>query len=329
MKKLLVYSHWSAAKKWRIPYLAEFFADELAQCVQEGREHVIVFRQEDRFQKKGYLVHHCNVLSVRDSFDRLGVDYVVSIGLVFIQLIHSLNIQRGILLANLFCCAPDGRNALVTREELLDFALRAEGLRGRKKALRILQYTSNGCRSPMEALLFMVLNCPHLLGGFKLGPAEFDFEILVPPEYKHLTSKQFFCADIYYPSHKLIVEYYGGIHENTVEDDIVREKILKKMGYQVIVVDSDRFYNLRNFHEIIQILKRILGKRIRIRTTKFAEMFKQLRALLPRHESLDDKVEVEQYFRRLKEEIIFLRKVLTRSYYSSIDTLYYPLLKER
>lgn len=303
-KRKIIYSHWTGIKFWKIPCLEDFFVEELATVSRGKPQHALVFRREERYRNKNLILHCCTIDAVRDAYVQMGSYYVARLELLFMQLVHEVGVQKGILLANLMCSAPDGERPIITRAQLYAFVSRARGVQGYRASMRVLKYMQDSSRSSMEALLMMVLNLPHLLGGFKLGQASFNFEIPVPLEYRALTTRRKFVADIYYPSHKLIIEYNGKEHEDTVEEDYVRNHILETMGYKVLVVDRVNFYNLKNFQSVVESIRKILGKRLQIRTDKFIRMFRAFRRLLPRSSS----VRKDYSKRNYTEENVFLRK---------------------
>jgi len=68
--------------------------------------------------------------------------------------------------------------------------------------------------------------------------------------------KKFFIADFYCHEHQLIVEVDGSIHEQQVEYDEIRQKILAEIGFRVI-----RFTNkevLTNWEKVRRELQSIL-----------------------------------------------------------------------
>lgn len=304
MHKRMILTHWTAADFWEIPFLNQFFPAQLAHYGQEGTKQVIVFRRKERFRRKGYQVRCCTIPAMAKSYLLHLGTWVVPIEYVFLQLVNELDLQQGILLGNLMCSTRgSGLSPLTTREKLSAFVSSASWVRGHRKAKRALRYISDACRSPMEALTRMLLDLPHLLGGFKLGHSDFEFKIPIPPKYHYLTTKRNYIADIYYPSHRLIVEYYGREHELTREDDALRTQILEDIGYHVIVLDDEHLYPLKNFHSKLETIRHILQKRLQIRTKKFYERFHSLRKLLPRLSKKDYSAA------NRREEAFFLKQV--------------------
>lgn len=313
-EKILATSHWSAVKAWNIPYAGDLFADELVVCERE--QQVTVFKANHRFQRPGYRVHCCQIPAVSSSYTWLRTGYVVSLDFLFVQLAYDLGVQKTILMGMLMCSAPDGGTPLITPEELYAFAFRAKGLRGRRIALRALRYIKGGCRSPMEALTFMFLNNPHLLGGAKLGLGAFNYKIHTPPTVK----KRYYYADICYPQAKLVVEYYGkDYHLGREKEDSEREDVLRSLGYKVQVLDKYRVYPLEKFIDEVRNLAKILKKRIRVQTQKFESMFAKLRKLLPRNNSNDYKLapyEEEQEIRSFTRDLMGLEPEPLYHYYT-------------
>ena len=61
-----------------------------------------------------------------------------------------------------------------------------------------------------------------------------------------------FVLDFYCPSHKLVIEVDGGVHDQQVERDTERTKALEAYGYRIL-----RFRNEQVLHEIPVVLQEI------------------------------------------------------------------------
>ncbi|WP_420128758.1 endonuclease domain-containing protein [Longimicrobium sp.] len=61
-----------------------------------------------------------------------------------------------------------------------------------------------------------------------------------------------FVLDFYCPSHKLVIEVDGGVHDQQAERDAERTKVLQAYGYRVL-----RFRNEQVLHELPKVVQEI------------------------------------------------------------------------
>jgi very-short-patch-repair endonuclease len=61
-----------------------------------------------------------------------------------------------------------------------------------------------------------------------------------------------FVLDFYCPSHKLVVEVDGGVHDEQAERDTERTKVLERYGYRVL-----RFRNEQVMRELPKVVQEI------------------------------------------------------------------------
>ncbi len=130
----------------------------------------------------------------------------------------------------------------------------------------------------------MLLTLPHLLGGYGLAGAAFNYEIkLEGKDSRRLRQKRCFI-DLYYSSAKLAIEYESfAFHSRPAEQgkDAIRSAILERQGIEVVHLNTIQLYNKSAWRDFVFNFSSHLGKRIQIRTPKFEEMNELIRALLP------------------------------------------------
>ena len=313
MKTKFVYSYWTAAVKMNVLFLDSFFPEEFKKA--ESVQQVTVSKASDRFTRPGFEVHCCEVLEIDPIW--VNLDPLVPPEGLYLQLAPKLGPQKTILFGNLLCAHAEGMRPLTTPEKLKAYVSKAKNVKGRRIALRALRFIRGGSRSPMEICLHMLLSNSHLLGGFNLGSALFDYEIVIPVEFNGIVRESSYYADIYYPEHKLIVEYDGAIHSGQKDKDVKRRAILRTLGYEVIVLNKYSLYDLNKFEEVINRILKIVKKRLRIRTPQFVEMFLLLRSLLP---SLENREKLSERIinSRWKETLNFLKKIVPYQYFQNI-----------
>ena len=200
---------------------------------------------------------------------------------MFLQLARTLDMHRLILLGTGLCAQPGGPNTrqITSVKRLRTFCHSVKGHWGRRKALQALKYVEDGARSEPEAMLFLFLRLPHRLGGFAVDGAVYNHQIWV-------RGRAFF-ADICFPEERVIVEYNShAFHASQGEAkriaDLERKRLLEAAGWTVIIIETDDLYDLVNFRLKIREIARALGRRIRIRSSRFQTLFSRLRDLLPR-----------------------------------------------
>lgn len=281
MKKKLLFSHWTAAKKYSIPYLDVYFAHELALLEERGVEQVIVFDRNERFYNKAYDVHTTTVISQEIACIERNNESIVCIEQVFLQIAQDVDIQRAILLGNLICSKFSGSTPLSSRDALITYIEKCVKHRGRRHALRALQYIKDAYDSPLVMHVDMLLNLPYKLGGYKLGNPKFQHEILIPVEILGESSIVLYHAEIFYPDHDVILDLSSlGEKTNTVNSRELLPK-LEELGYSVIKLEEAVLYDIHQLHNLMKYISQVLKKRLRIHTDSFEENRYALHSLLP------------------------------------------------
>ncbi len=285
MEKECYLSHWSAIKMYGSRYIHQIFKSELRDNTEE---HYTVFSRKDLFFRKGCTIHLCSLPLPESHKQELRGKSVVSPELAFVQVASSLDIHRLILLALLLCAKPDGAllKPITSKSKMIRKIKNLEHFYGKKKALRALQYVENSCRSPMEAILFMLLRLPYNLGGYGLSGAIFDYEVPLGLENAKTFRQWRVFADLFYKKARLFIEYDSKeFHSNQadLQRDIERTAAILRENYRVIHVRTNQVFDMYKFETVAQNIARIIGKRIRIgNRDEFIKMQLKLRTLLPR-----------------------------------------------
>ena len=130
----------------------------------------------------------------------------------------------------------------------------------------------------------MILTLPHALGGYGIRNAVFNFEITLKGQSSKRLGQHRCFVDLYYKSAKLAVEYDSFAFHNSPSEqgkDAIRSVILNKQGIEVMHLKTIQLYDENACADFAFQLAQRLGKRIQIRSGKFDEMNRSLRALLP------------------------------------------------
>ncbi len=280
MKEYL--SHFSAAILWDIPYISNIIG---FKTIDTNPVNITVSKHDERFRKNGKFVHSCELALPAGAITIRDGKSVASPELLFLELASKLSIHRLILLGLELCAHPPGEpsKSITTEQKLNKFLTKTRGHYGHHNAVRAVKYVKNGSASIMESLAYMILTLPHVLGGYGLSGAVFNYELLLKSKDGCYAQNRFYM-DLFYKEEKLAVEYESfAYHNNPTEQsrDMLRSARLEGQGIVVMRLSTIQLYSKDACGEFARTLAARLGKRIRIRTKKFAEMHNSLRTLLP------------------------------------------------
>lgn len=281
-KKNYYISHWTALKKWEIPFSETFFSAELTKAT---RIECTVFSRKERFLDKEYKVHLCSSKLPPRATTTLRGEKIVMPALLFLQLAPRLTMHNLIALGICMCAKKGPTN----KRELIKFIKKAIWHKGRRRALRALKYVTDSCRSPMEVMVYMFMRLPHLLGGCNFKTATTDHKIPIKDEYQEAANLLRAFADIYFSDVKLVLEYDSFMEHNNASSfskDEIRATALRLQNYEVISMRPGQIYEKAPYDLLVRYLAKRLGRRIRIRTYKYLAMYWNLYAMLPRRQQI-------------------------------------------
>lgn len=210
--------------------------------------------------------------------------------LTFLQMAESMELVDLVELAFELCgtydistgevrsCAP-----LTTVAKLKAYASKAEGARGRRKALRALQYVADGSASPRETVLTMLLCLPYNLGGYRFELPVLNRRIDVGARARNIASKQFYRCDLYWPGVKLALEYDSDLEHlgsRSSASDSSRRNALDALGVDVISVTTLQIASRVEMEKIAHHVARRLGKRLQYKEPTFSVANLRLRTAL-------------------------------------------------
>ena len=139
------------------------------------------------------------------------------------------------------------------------------GLHGLRQARKVARYLVNGSASPMETKLYLLLYLPQKYGGLNFPAPELNPELDVPQEWQTVLRKVKIRPDLLWRKAGLVVEYDGEYHLDQDQrlSDEIRKTVLETMGYTVLQLKKRQVYNPLAFDNVVQLLARKLGKRLR------------------------------------------------------------------
>lgn len=164
---------------------------------------------------------------------------------------------------------PPNGDAMVSREPLVcvDDVRRlcadAVGQRGVNNLRRTLRFVRDGARSPMETAFFLMLLFPRRFGGEGIESLEMAYRIEVAGEARLLTRRSHFECDAYLPQAKVDLEYNGILHEEEgqIAVDVERANALEAMGYRMMTITRQSFFDGEAFGRLMRAIERRSGHR--------------------------------------------------------------------
>lgn len=139
------------------------------------------------------------------------------------------------------------------------------GARGHERAALAIKHVLGGAASPKESETSMLMTLRSVIGGYGLDLPVLNHLIPIDGRVAKRRRKRYFVADLCWPDKKVIVEYYGKDSHplGRQKDDIAREELLSLMGYVVIPVVWGQLSDAREFDQVVHLVAKALGKRIR------------------------------------------------------------------
>lgn len=142
---------------------------------------------------------------------------------------------------------------------------------GSKKAREALRLVANNSNSPMETVQAALLGFPHSMGGIGFGPYVLNYKIATSSGKRYI--------DLAIPQYKIGFEYKGrNFHtpEQTGRDDR-RQNNIAGCGYTILNVWYEDLAQKHLFDSLVNNAANAMGKRLRIRSTKFEHKQRLLR----------------------------------------------------
>lgn len=253
--------------------------------------HVLVADAATRRESRGVASHVWSAALPKGSIlDSENGFYVCSPELTFLQAADVLDVVDLIELAYEFCgtydistgetrsCAP-----LTSIAKLRAYASKADGVRGRRKALRALRYVADGAASTRETVLAMLLCLPYSLGGYRFDLPVLNYRIDVGAHAKKVATRQFYRCDLYWPAANLALEYDSDLEHlgsRNAASDSARRNALDALGVDVISVTTQQIASRIEMERIANHVARRLGKRLQYREPSFSQAGLKLRTRL-------------------------------------------------
>ena len=268
----------------RIEVAIERLESMYPELTIERPAHILVGGSSRCRASSTCMPHSCTVCLAGTSFYQLDEDVCISIPpLAFIHKATQVKDPIALLELGYELCgtyqswrtgvAVDyGVSPLSSVRALSDYVSRNPSINGARKARRIIRYLADGSASPRETKQALVLGLPMGYGGHGLGIPRMNFEVAANGAARAISGKSSFRCDLCWPEYRLDVEYQSREchegEENRLADSR-RTNALMAMGWTVVGITNDELDSFVATETIAQTIRRLLGKRARIRVDDY------------------------------------------------------------
>ncbi len=258
--------------------------------------HILVGSKNARKARADLCCHVSSDLYPSGSFIKGSSGLVVSSPeLCFLQMADKLSFGALIELGFEFCgtyrMGNRGDEAKGFREDkpltsvakLSAYLKKAPAVRSKKSAQRALRFIIENSGSPRETVLAMLLSLPYKLGGFGFKAPVLNYPIEVTSGAKRGASKKRHRCDLYWPEEKVAVEYDSEAYHTEASQivrDAIRRNRLSSTGIIMITVGKEQVSEVKKLHELAEVLRRLLNKRLRFSVEEFSLHHAKLRSQL-------------------------------------------------
>lgn len=159
--------------------------------------------------------------------------------------------------------AIDKLEPLTSAHKIERTVLSSKRIRGLAKARKVLPYITDRSASPMETATYLRLTLPYQMGGFNLPKPLMNRRVDLGGGTRQISSSQYFVPDLFWPDHRLVVEYDSDLHASPLKigRDAARKNAMIDMGFDVVTVTKMQMYNMDEFNRTALVIGRKLGVR--------------------------------------------------------------------
>ncbi len=171
------------------------------------------------------------------------------------------------------------RPPITSKEEIAECILMAPGIHGGDAARKAARVIQDGCGSPLEAKLFLILCASAHEGGEHWKTPFLNMRVPFSLEAQELSGQSYCICDFLWPDRKGVIEAKGkGYHADRegFEVENGRRAALESMGYTVLDITYSQMANLNRLETMLELFSIRLNLPLRQRTTAFLARRKAL-----------------------------------------------------
>lgn len=161
------------------------------------------------------------------------------------------------------------RPPIVTPRQIRSYVA-AMGLNRNTPAARAAQVLEANARSPMEAVLHIMMRSHASQGGYGFTDYGINQDVPLAPELARIVGVDSYECDYYWRSHGVALEYDGRDYHTSDEQrahDNTKRSVLSQMGIKVFTIDKHKLYDFEMLDGIMRMLAASIGERPPSRST--------------------------------------------------------------
>lgn len=278
MKKYLTLT--SALEHYPFPLALQFFGGNK----EAEKTQYLIMSKQNQGSPKGCKYYRCSQNLPKGSLTRYKGQEIISPALLYLLLSRNLDLWESIILGNLMCAYTDGPNSkqFINKKYLSEQLSLLKGIYGYRKCKRALAYVEDGACSIMEVFIHILISLPIKLGGLNIPGGTFNHKIVLDPKASRALGKKHLFADYCFPQEKIIYEYQGSFHNQTMDQDNRRSMVLQSLDYQVIMISKGQIYDRANLKILLENILKNFRKRHRTTSNSYMIGLNRIYDLLPR-----------------------------------------------
>lgn len=187
-------------------------------------------------------------------------------------------VKAGCALCGTFAVNPQAqfglssRRPLTTKAEIAKYLEANRGIAGAKRARRALKYVVDGCASPAEIRLAMVLTLPHAKGGFSLSGFLANQPIDLGKKEAKVAGRRRVIPDLLNTARKVAVEYDADVTHASAQrrmQDATKRMVLESLGFKVVTVTTRQLALTSKIRDVAEEICKHVGAPLHIKSSAF------------------------------------------------------------
>lgn len=257
-----------------------------------GRPLHVLVPDATRVRAKGFACHRSSAAFAGGSFhladEVLGV---CSPELCFVQVAKQFPfhqaVKAGCALCGSFAISPKAdfglvaRQPLATKAALEKYLAENGGISGAKAARKALRYVVEGCASPAEIYLAMVLTLLYAKGGFALPGFRSNCSVELGKRAAKAAARSKVIPDLLNVEHRIAIEYDADITHASGQrrmHDATKRMVLESMGFKVVTVTTRQLASSERMRDVAREVRKHMGLPFRVKSAEFDRNHRLLQA---------------------------------------------------
>lgn len=257
-----------------------------------GRPLHVLVSGATQVRARGFVCHRSSRVIEGGPFHR--VDELLGVcspELCFVQVAKELPfhqaVKAGCALCGSFAIDPKAEFGLVARQPLTTKAALERyldengGISGAKAARKALKYVVEGCASPAEIYLAMVLTLPFAKGGFSLTGFQSNCPVELGKRAAKAATRSKVVPDLLNAEHRIAIEYDADVTHASGHrrmQDATKRMVLESMGFKVVTVTTRQLASSERMRDVAREVRKHMGLPLRVKSAEFSKNHRLLQA---------------------------------------------------